>query len=435
MAATQVGCCEICRRIFNWILQLGLIAAIIFVLATMNKPAFEGWYVALPIIFYIAYIINALCSPTFSYLLHKHKANTIHDYMKTLFATAPIIRFHVECYHYETRYETYKDANGNTQTRSSQVKITTYTGHENFYYYSWRDISGVFLLDVAKFLNKNFQKAYIKLKLNLDINYADDGTFSDYTMQKFIFHARNRWRDVHMHTWETTDLPGMNKYNMVRVSDNKAPFVNACLYILFTLFPFIELYKIYVNLYCENQTYTLKKVVSSRTNLNVQANVVKYEIHFPKIIIYGSEVVYNQETILVQTSPYIPSQEDLNIYQKEGGQPQSTPMIQTSFEPVNTGYNPGATSMINVSYESVANNGSSAMITTSFEPVASAMITTSYEPVSNAPQGSAMITTSYEPVSNGPQASAMITTSFEPVSNNYNPMDVGNNHDANTRFI
>jgi hypothetical protein len=319
MAKAPLTCGKICRRIFNWILQILVLAVIIAIpiLISMD-PNNNLWMLILIFLTYIAYIINELCSPTFAYLRNKHKANTIHDYMNNLYTTPPTKTFHVECYHYETRIHTERDNNGETRTRTERVKIVTHRGSQDFYYYSWRDISGIFLLETSKFLDKDFKKAYIKLKVNLDVLYAEDGTHTDYIIQRDVFYCANRWRDQHMHTWETTTLPGLEKYNMVRVSDNKTPYVNKGMFLLFTLlFPFAEFYKIYVNQYCEDQTYTLKKVISSRNNLNQPTHFERYESMVPKLCIYGEVIVYTKETVLIRSSPYMPSEDDLNAHEKE----------------------------------------------------------------------------------------------------------------------
>jgi hypothetical protein len=299
-------------------LQLGLLASIILYLNNTDSQII--WPSLLLITFYVSYIINALCSPTYSYLLNTRDANTIHSSMKSLFETAPVFHFHIECYHYETKRTKVKK-DGETKIEESQDKVTTHKGSEKFHYYSWKDISGLFLLDVAKFLSNRFQKVYIKLKLNLVITFAEDGTLADYNLQKSLFHAKNKNRDDHMTTWETEYLPGLDKYFMVRVSDNKAPYVNASLYLLFTFIPFIELYKIYVSLYCESQAYTIKKPVSSKKDLNIQASVKKYEDLYPKININGCESIFNQDTKLVESSPFFPSKEDLDLCQNNDNQP------------------------------------------------------------------------------------------------------------------
>jgi hypothetical protein len=317
MANLQILCAEAYRRCMNWTLQILLyIAIIVAPIFVVNDPNKNLWVIGFPILIYIIYIVNSLCSPSFAYLRNKNKANGIHDYMKTLYAAPPSKTFHIECYHFDTQIIEERDTNGNTRARADRVKVVTYKGSQEFRYYSWRDISGTFLLETGK-LVKSKEKVYLKLKLGMEIVYADDGTQTDYHIQRDSFYASHRWRDQYMNNWETSTVPNFQEHTLVRVSDNEAPFVNIGLFVLFTLLPFIEFYKIYVNMYCEDQIYNLRKLVSSRNNLNQSTHFEKYEQMQPKLCIYGQEIMYGHETVLIQSGPYKPSQDEIWAHQQE----------------------------------------------------------------------------------------------------------------------
>jgi hypothetical protein len=232
--------------------------------------------------------------------------------MQQLFYTPVRHTFHAECYHYETRYYTTRDDKGNTVTRSETHRVVTHIDSEEFRYYSWRDTSGLFLLDTQKFLNKEFKKAYIKLNLNLIMDMNDLETKSDYEFQKTFFYNKNRWRDVHMDFRETTRLDGMNQYNMIRVSDYITSCISARVFALFTFLPLIEFYKTYVDMFCETQEYTIKKLVSTRYNLNLPVFTQTFEHSIPKLVIYGNEQLYNHETTLMSGTPFLPTEDDIN---------------------------------------------------------------------------------------------------------------------------
>ena len=84
------------------------------------------------------------------------------------FLTPPIIRFHGECYHYETRYHTRTDSQGNIEYYTTEVKVVTYTESYDLPYYSERDVSGLFYLNCEEaYVSK---KHYIKLELLEEIN-------------------------------------------------------------------------------------------------------------------------------------------------------------------------------------------------------------------------------------------------------------------------
>jgi hypothetical protein len=106
--------------------------------------------------------------------------------MKVLYNTPPTLTFHFECYHWETSYFTVRDKYGVSTTKSEEIRVITHQESEVFQYYSWRDISGTFLLDTDRFLNKEFKKAYIKLHLDLVVGMNDDETRRYYNLKRVI---------------------------------------------------------------------------------------------------------------------------------------------------------------------------------------------------------------------------------------------------------
>jgi hypothetical protein len=293
------------RSCFNWLIQLALVSSIVMIviLATHKREKFHVAMLIIPISFYIIYTINSLKSELFTFLYNKHKANTIHEYMNSLYTTAPVMAFELECFHHK---------------RGGRKKKVTYIDKESFYYYSWRDISGVFLLQTSGIVS-NQRKAYIKLHLDLDISYPEDGTSADYNLQMNAFLGRNKGRDQHVSVKEVRELPGLKQFHMVRVSEKTTPFVNKYVYMFFTfVIPLVELYKLYINQFCEEQSFTVRKVISTRNDLNSQTYVQRYEAQVPKISIYGEEVLYKQTGSNVHESPYIPSASDLSFSQDYG---------------------------------------------------------------------------------------------------------------------
>jgi hypothetical protein len=276
-----------------------------------DQGLFSG-SIATMITFYVIYIISNLCSPSLSYLCHKHGALSIHNLMKEIFYNPPTIRWHVECYHYETTYHTHTDSNGDTRTETRQHRVTTYSGSRDFHYYTWRDVSGLFLLDSHKVYNGE-KKVYIKLELALDVNFADDITRLDYQRQKDDFYYENRWRDTHISFSESKIVSGFNQYNMVRISENRPPGVNWGYFLLFTFFlPMAEFYKMYVDSFCVDQDYTVKKVVSSRYNLQVEEHAQKWIVSIPTLVIFNQpQIVYNEVPSPIHNTPVLPTMEEL----------------------------------------------------------------------------------------------------------------------------
>ena len=59
--------------------------------------------------------------------------------------------------------------------------------------------------------------------------------------------------------------------------------MNFGLFFLFTILSFAELYKLYFDSKCVHQEYTIKKIISTRYNLNAPQLAVKYQKTIPSI--------------------------------------------------------------------------------------------------------------------------------------------------------
>jgi hypothetical protein len=317
--AKKTSCARSCRRVWSIIVLILLWASIIFtiIVGTSSNQDALGVAIGFLVFFYLAYTITACCSPTCSYLFNKHKADSIHDYMRSLFSSPPKVTWHIECYHYETRTHHHKKSDGTTETRHETHKVVTYRESEDFNYYSWRDISGLFLLDSHKIF-RSHNKVYIKLELEQDINFADDITKLDYQKQKDNFYYRNRWRDVHVDLREVRHVPGFNQFNMVRISNVHPPCVNKWMYLFFVfVIPLVDLYKMYVDQFCVEQDYSIKKVISSRFNLNQPQYAEPYQNFVPALVIFDQpRQVYCEQTELIHDTPNIPSFDELEEAKK-----------------------------------------------------------------------------------------------------------------------
>jgi len=310
----KTSCARSCRRVWSVIVLILLWTSIIFtiIVGTSRDQDMIGLPVGFLVFFYITYAIISCCSPTCSYLFNKHKSDTIHDYMKTIFSNPPKITWNIECYHYEYRTHHHRKSDGTIETRHETHKIVTHRESEDFLYYSWRDISGLFLLDSHKVFRAP-NKVYIKLELEKDIQLADDITRLDYQKQKDNFYYRNRWRDTHVDLSEVRHIHGFNQFNMVRISNYHPRCINKWMYLFFVfVIPLAELYKMYVDQFCVEQDYTIKKVLSSRFNLNQPQYAEPYQNFVPALVIFDQpKQVYSQQTELIHDTPNIPSLDEL----------------------------------------------------------------------------------------------------------------------------
>ena len=253
------------------------------------------------------------CSPTLSYLCHKKSGDKMYSKMGTLFRTPPKITMRCVCYHYETRTVTDRDANGNVTTRTVTERVITYSESEDINYYSTRDVSGLFKLDIERGLLE--KKNYIKLKLKKCIDFADAISYSDYMTQKTNFWQRNRYRDIYMDFTESRDIPGFNKYELVLIKENEPCFIGSFYYVIFTLLTFGQFYKMYVNSFCINQNYKIRKLISTRYNLLEPQFEQKYQIMTPAINLIDQNYSYQTQEIgceFESVSVNLPTEEELN---------------------------------------------------------------------------------------------------------------------------
>ena len=257
---------------------------------------------------YLIYLILEFCSPTSKYLCNKSSDQGMYQKMGVHFRTPPEIKFHCECYHYETQHYTTRDKDGHVQHHTRTVKRVTYTETYVFPYYSERDVSGLFYLncDAAHIQKKN----YIKLELREEINFADAISYMDYEYAKEDFWRRNRFRDVHFDFRETRTIPGMAHHNLVKMTAHEPCTVNYFFFFLFTILTFSEFYKSYVNSFCVYQKYKVRKLVSTRYDLNQPT----YQTFVPQLNLISQTYDYTSEYYNYVNPQYnvnLPTQEEL----------------------------------------------------------------------------------------------------------------------------
>ena len=242
---------EICFQIFGWIFELStwtfIVLSVIFRETTL--------FIYLLVFTYLIYIILEFCSPTSRYLRNKAISKGIFKQMSIYFKTPPIISWNYKCYHYEIHHYTSKNADGDEEEHTYTEKVVTHTGSSPMTYYSSRDISGPFLLNCdERTVN---QKYYIKLELNEEINFADSFTASDYLIQKNSFISDYKDRDTYFDFSESRHIPGLDEYNLVNIGKKEAGCLNFCVFFIFTILSFAELYKFYFNSKCIHQKFTI----------------------------------------------------------------------------------------------------------------------------------------------------------------------------------
>ena len=337
-------CSKECLETFNKILQaILLIFLALFIVSFFVNMGLSVIWLGIFLAFYVAYLIFEFCSPTCKFLCNKTHNEGLKQILGNLFKTGPVFTLHCECYHYEvhtvrvraspprkgggksrggggkksskkpaarhtggtkskgTHKLVHRTGGGKTshapryRTKTVRKKVVTHRETVRFPYISSRDISGAFKLNCER--DQAMGKSYVKLELNHSIAFADNETQADYQNFKTNFYNRNRGRDQEMSFSENKYIPNFENYIFVCIRNVEPCGINVGLFVLFTIIPVVELYKSYVNSYCIDQTFTIKKVVSTRENLN---NNPKYDSLKPTIDIPSEQYNFEENEYMYQ---------------------------------------------------------------------------------------------------------------------------------------
>ena len=298
----EKDCCCVC-----WFIQILVWCALVL---TIILYKFIEDFTAIPflIFFYLAYLLFEFSfSPYGNYLRNKNSEKGIYEKMGTLFQTPPEITFECECYHDSDRSNVRAYPDG-LHYDTLKEKIISYKEIYKLPYYTARDVSGLFSLNLG---TSNVQKKYyIKLELNEEINFADSITHYDYENEKTNFCRRNRFRDVFFIFKENKQIPGVKKYSLVKISNEDPCMAHFYWFCFFTILTFSEFYKLYIDSCCIEQSFTIRKLISTRNDLNQP----EYQESIPKLDLISQQYQYEQNYYNYKNENYnlqIPTNEEL----------------------------------------------------------------------------------------------------------------------------
>ena len=117
----------------------------------------------------------------------------------------------------------------------------------------------------------------------------------DYEYYKREFWMRNRFRDVYMDFKETRKIPGLNYLNLVNIGNENPCTVNFFLYFLFTILTLSQFYKSYVNSFCITQNFKIRKIISTRYDLNQEIYTEKYSQLNPSLNLISQQYNYKSD--------------------------------------------------------------------------------------------------------------------------------------------
>ena len=217
---TKPRCCKIC---VGWFLQILVIAALVFLIFSCIKK-FNGWYYVILgfIVIYGLYLYQFLNANTYKFLSNISNSEGIYNILEKNFTQSPEIDVNIRCYHYT-----------GSSRRHTRGSVTKFKKTFIFPYYSWKDISGLFLLKQDKIKKYPFLKLYLKK----EINFADSISYSDYTIYKNTLHEKYKDYDAHFYMYDEKIIPDFKENHLITLDPNNIPCcVSKGLYIFFLYF-------------------------------------------------------------------------------------------------------------------------------------------------------------------------------------------------------
>jgi len=255
---------DCCKIFVGWFLQILVFAALAFLIISCIK-GYKFWFISIIvfIIVYGMYLYQLFKANAYSFLSNFDNKEEIYNILEKNFTQFPELYIYVKCYHKV----------GGTRKRKSK---TVYKLKKKFpfSYYSWKDISGFFLL------KKDEKKKYSFLKLYLrdEINFADSLTESDFTIYKNNLYEEYKDYDTHISVSEEKIIPDFKENHLIILDPDNIPCcVSKGLYIFFSICFLGFFYKAYFQSKCTAQNFTIKKIVSTRYDLNNNQNYNEME--------------------------------------------------------------------------------------------------------------------------------------------------------------
>jgi hypothetical protein len=228
------------------------------------KQKLKGIVITAIIIVYVVYIFLEFFSPIVIYLKQDEQKN-FKKLMEKLFGARPSFIF---------KYNLNKSMN------------------EEFEYNYCRDISGLFELNITNEELKK-KKHYIMLKINYEIKFADSDTEKVYNSKKKEFKEKIIRERGNIKSIEVVkELKEVKKYYKVKTNEENCCFIDFCLYIIFTILTFAELYKLYINSKIIYVKFFIIKAVSINQNFE---NLELYNSLNPRLKF--ADQVYSYEQI------------------------------------------------------------------------------------------------------------------------------------------
>ena len=258
--------------ILNQLILWGLLAFLIIDLKSLH------FYISI-FLFVFFYGVNISCyiwNPIYSYLGNKVKDNdTMYQKMKENFKAFPIMYLNVECFHYHY-----------PRGHKRREKVVTFGEQMRFTYYSFKDVSGTFMLRKPRL--SCIKPKYIKLELHPEISFADSITHADYISRKENF--------MKLGFWDERTYDGYRQYTLVKLTNEEdSIFLQRWVYLLFCILTFGLVYHIIFNSMCIEQNFKVRKVISTRYNLMEKEHAEKFNNFKPCLTLFKKTMTFDEK--------------------------------------------------------------------------------------------------------------------------------------------
>ena len=297
-----VTCLMLTFNILSWVTFP--IVAIIGAVFPFGLAFFGGIH----LMFYmLTIILTCVTSPVWKYLNNKTTNEAIIETVKSHFTKAPVITLTTKSYH---------------MVSSENDKHRSYTHEENvdFKYYSWKDVSGTFHLDLS---DPNKKPMYLLLRVKNEINFADTITVDDYTRMKKDLYARNASRDENIEETEQRTYEGYKEYTLVKLGEDDSCYFNKCVLVIMLMCSLGVVFCWAFEKRIIKQSFVVKKLVSTRYNLLEGENSMKYSQVKPMVSVDSNVYECDEQVtgcVIDANKMAPPSAEELEkakMYEKE----------------------------------------------------------------------------------------------------------------------
>ena len=233
------------------------------------------WHEMFPYLLGFFYLVHILAysinNQIWEFLDNKVPYSALQNHLHEYFAKAPKITLTAENF---------------SSMKPKQQIVPSHSDWEYFKYRSWMDISGTFHLDLSQTKKKPL---YILLRVKNEISFADSTTAYDYDCAKKALYWSNVNRDVCIRESETYTYDGYKELILVRIGEEDSIFFSKTGYKVMISLSLGLLYILMFKLKSIEQTFVVRKLISTRYNLPEGENIMTNNALKPELSINSDD--------------------------------------------------------------------------------------------------------------------------------------------------